>query len=79
MPLCPMNQGIYRYFLFPFKMSEMKIGKATYFITKSEKHIFTHRETVTMHAVRKGNRKQVACGASPIVGDGAFRVKLLFF
>ena len=24
------NQGIYRYFLFPFKKSEMKIGKATY-------------------------------------------------
>ena len=26
------NQGIYRYFLFPFKKSEMKIGKATYFL-----------------------------------------------
>ena len=27
-----LNQGIYRYFLFPFKKSEMKIGKATYFL-----------------------------------------------
>ena len=27
-----MNQGIYRYFLFPFKKSGMKIGKATYFL-----------------------------------------------
>ena len=30
--LIDLNQGIYHYFLSPFKKSEMKIGKATYFL-----------------------------------------------